>query len=153
MMWSSIAVLPRSTSIEFGLEPKDLVDEDDCDAPRHSVPVDDQHLVHGAVHAVRRLSSRILAAEGVVVDSAKSFFEVRHDLLRSDDEDHPTGTAYIRTELAATGRGRPQRSGLGYGFYAAEHHVGRRAQAAHFVALRLAIHAQKPRPEGLVLTG
>src|SRR5260370_15780204 len=90
----------------LGLEPEDVIDEDDGDTARQRLQVDDQHLVHGAVHAVRRRSSRILEAEGVVVDSPKSLFEVRHDLLRSDDEDDPTGTADIRTELAATGRGR-----------------------------------------------
>src|SRR5260370_31115112 len=101
-MWSSTAVYLRG----FGLEPEDVIDEDDGDTPRHRVPVDDQHLVHGTVHAVRRLSSRILEAEGVVVDSPKSLFEVRHDLLRSDDEDDPTATPHIRTELPPT-RSRP----------------------------------------------
>ena len=68
--------------------------------------VDDEDLVHAAVHAIRRLGAGILEREGVVVDAAKAFLEVGHDLLRPHDEDDPAGTAGVRPELAAA-RSRP----------------------------------------------
>src|SRR5260370_41349772 len=133
-------------SFWFGLEPKNLVDENDGDAPRDDLAVDDQRLVHGAVDAVGELGAGILEQEGVVVDPTEAFLQVGHDLLRPYDQDDPPRAADVRTELAATHRGRDQRSGLGDRMDAAEHQVGRRAQAADLVGLSLAGHAPDPPP-------
>src|ERR1700724_394562 len=84
---------------------------------------------------------------------AEAFLEVGHDLLRAHYQDDPPGAAGIWAELAATHRGRDQRSGLGDGMHAAEHDFRRRAQAADVVGLGLAVHAPEPRPEELVATG
>src|SRR5260370_25170599 len=101
-------------SFWFGLEPKNLVDENDGDAPRDDLAVDDQHLIHRAVDAVGELGAGILDQEGIVVDPAKAFLQVGHDLLRPYDQDDPPRAAYVPTELAATHRGRDQPSGPGY---------------------------------------
>src|SRR6266571_1612496 len=95
------------------LEPENLVDEDDGDAPRDDLVTDDDDLVHRAVDAVCRLGACILQKEGILVDPAQPFLEVRHDLLRPYDEDDSPGTADVRSELTATHRGRQQRTGLG----------------------------------------
>src|SRR5258708_28351427 len=86
------------------LEPEDLVDEDNRDAPRDRLTVDDQNLVHRAVHAVRHLRAGILERKGVLVDSSKTLLEARHGLLCPHDHDAPPGTAHLRTQLAASGR-------------------------------------------------
>src|SRR5882762_124812 len=82
-----------------GLEPEDLVDKDDGDALGDDLAIDDQDLVHGAVDAVHRLGAGILQREGVLVDPAQAFLEVRHDLLGPHDEDHSPGSAGVRSEL------------------------------------------------------
>src|SRR5260370_35036920 len=46
---------PSTARSRFGLEPKNLVDENDGDASRDDLAVDDQHLVHCAVDAVGEL--------------------------------------------------------------------------------------------------
>jgi ribose 5-phosphate isomerase len=53
------------------LEPEDVVDEDDGDAARRDLAVDDQDLVDAAVDAVRGLGAGVLQREGVLVDAAK----------------------------------------------------------------------------------
>src|SRR2546425_3380694 len=106
------------------LEAEDLVNQDDGDAAGHELAVDDEDLVDAAVHAIRRLGAGILEREDVLVDAAETFLEVGHDLLRPHDEDQSPRTADIGAELAATGRGREQRSTLGDRMHAAEHDVG-----------------------------
>ena len=91
--------------------------------PGDVLAVDDEDLVHAAVHAIRRLGAGILEREDVLVDPAEALLEVGDDLLRPDDEDDAAGAAGVRPELAATRRGRDQRSGLGDRVHAAEHHV------------------------------
>src|SRR5260370_21242474 len=93
---------PRTARSRFGLEPKDLVDENDGDAPRDDLAVDDQHLIHRAVDAVGELGAGILEQEGIVVDPAKAFLQRAHDLLRPYDQDAPPRAADLRTQLAAT---------------------------------------------------
>src|ERR1700694_2376204 len=127
------------------LEAQYFVDEDDSDAPECDLPVDDEHLVHPAVDAVCRLSAGVFERERVLVDAAETLLDVRHDLLRSHEENHSPGAADIRSELAAAHRGREQRPGFSDGGDAAEHHVWRRGEAAHFGSLRLALHAPDPR--------
>src|SRR5207249_11157147 len=89
----------------------------------------------------------------VLIDAAETLLEVGHDLLRPNDEDQSPRTGDVWAELAATGRGREQRSILGDGMHAAEHDVGRCSEAADLVGLCLAIHAPDSRPERLVPTG
>src|SRR5438094_523524 len=62
------------------LEPEDRVDEDDRDTRGDDLMIDDQDLVHGAVDPVGGLGASILQGEGVFVDPAEAFLEVRHDL-------------------------------------------------------------------------
>src|SRR3989442_11362368 len=131
------------------LEAEDLVNEDDGDAAGHELAVDDQDLVDAAVHAIRRLGTGILEREDVLVDAAETLLEVGHDLLRPDDEDQSPRTGGVGAELAATGRGREQRSILGDGMHAAEHDVWRCSEAADLVGLCLAIHAPDSRPDAL----
>src|SRR6266566_9750497 len=73
------------------LEPENLVDEDDGDPARRDLPVDDQNLVHAAMHAICRLRAGILQREGVLLDPMQAFLEVGHDLLRPSDQDYPPG--------------------------------------------------------------
>src|SRR3989442_14759180 len=109
----------------LALEAEDLVNEDDRDAAGHELAVDDEDLVNAAVHAIRRLGAGILEREDVLVDAAETLLEVGHDLLRPYDEDQSPRTGGVGAELAATKRGREQRSTLGHRMHAAEHHVGR----------------------------
>src|SRR5258708_12052619 len=128
------------------LEPEDLVDEGNVDAPGDRLMVDDQSLVHRAVHAVRHLRAGILERKGVLVDSSKALLEVGHDLLCPHDQDDPPGTAHIRTELAASGRDGDQRSGLRDGVDAAKHHVRRAGKPPDLLALGLSVPPQNPPP-------
>src|SRR5260370_16725044 len=89
-------------SVWFELEPKNLVDENDGDAPRDDLAVDDQHLVHRAVDAVGELGAGILEQEGVVVDPAEAFLHVGPDLLRPYFQDDPPRAAPVHTDPAAT---------------------------------------------------
>src|SRR6266568_1730184 len=84
--WLSLSVPPLPW-----LEPKDLVDENHGDPPGGDLPVDDQHLVHATVDAVRLLGAGILETEGVLVDPGQALVQVRHDLLCPHDEDDPPG--------------------------------------------------------------
>src|SRR5206468_10353224 len=137
----------------LALEAEDLVNEDDRDAAGQELAVDDEDLVHAAVHAVRRLGAGILEREHVLVDAAETLLEVGHDLLRPHDEDQPPRTGHVGAELAATERGREQRSTLSNRMHAAEHDIGRGGEAADLVGLRLAIHVPDSRPERLVAPG
>src|SRR5712691_282447 len=137
----------------LALEAEDLVNEDDGDAAGRELAVDDEDLVNAAVHAIRRLGASILEREDVLVDAAETLLEVGHDLLRPHDEDQSPRTGDVGAELAATGRGREQRSTLGDRMHAAEHDVGRRGEAADLVGLCLAIHTPDSRPERLVAPG
>src|SRR5437899_12388832 len=87
-----------------GLEAECLVDEDDGGTAGHPFAVDDEQFVHAAVHAIRRLGTRVLKRERVLVDAALCLGEVGHDLLRAHHEDDLAGTSSVRSELAATGR-------------------------------------------------
>src|SRR3954452_9346248 len=140
-------------SLVAALEPEGLVDEDDGDALGDYLAIDDEHLVHGAVDAVRRLRASILQRKRVLVDPAQSFLEVRHDLLRPHDEDDSPGAAGVRAELTAAHRGRQQRAGLGDRVNAAQHHVRRRGQAADLVGLGLTVEAPDPWSKGVVAGG
>src|SRR5438876_2575865 len=137
----------------LALEAEDLVNEDDGDAAGHELAVDDEDLVHAAVHAVRGLGAGILEREHVLVDAAETLLEVGHDLLRPHGEDQPPRTGHVGAELAATERGREQRSTLSNRMHAAEHDIGRGGEAADLVGLRLAIHVPDSRPERLVAAG
>src|SRR5712691_9988850 len=90
---SALCALSARTSYDAVLEPQDLVDEDDGDALGDDLAIDHEDLVHGAVDAVRRLGAGILQGEGVLVDPAEAFLEVRHDLLGPHDEDDASGAA------------------------------------------------------------
>src|SRR2546428_9014939 len=135
------------------LEAEDLVNEDDGDAARRELAVDDQDLVNAAVHAIRRVGAGTLEREDVLVDATETLLEVGHDLLRPPDEDQSPRTGDVGAELAAAGRDREQRSTLGDRMHAAEHDVGGRGETADLVGLCLAIHAPDSRPERLVATG
>src|SRR5207247_10594664 len=116
------------------------------DAARHELAVDDEDLVYATVHTIRRLGARVLEREDILVDATETLLEVGHDLLRPHDEDHSSRTGDVGAELAATGRGREQRSTLGDRMHAAEHDVGGRGEAADLVGLRRAIQAPDSRP-------
>src|SRR5215207_1701519 len=135
------------------LETQRLIAEDDGDAVRCPLAIDDENLVDATVDAVRRLSTRILEGEGVLVDTPQCSLEVGHDLLRPNQKDDLPDAGYVRAELAAThGRG-DQRPGLGDGVDTAEHDVGRGAEPADLVGLRRTVHAEDPWSERLVPTG
>src|SRR4051794_3970072 len=102
------SVDPGTSDAPRSLEPEDFVDEDDGEALGDDLAIDDEHLVHRALDAVGRLRASVLQRERVLVDPAQCFVEVRHDLLRPHDEDDSPGTAGVRSELAATHRGRQQ---------------------------------------------
>src|SRR5439155_14254218 len=106
-----------------------------------------------AVDAVRSLSAGVFKLPRIFINPPQTLLEVRHDLLRPDDENDPSGAADIRPELAAAHRSRKQRPGLGNRVNAPEHDVRRRSDAADLVALRLAIHAPDPRAQGVVAPG
>src|SRR5438093_1914785 len=135
------------------LETEDLVDQHHGDPSRGDLPVDDDYLVDRAVDAVRSLSAGVFEPQRIFIYSSQTLLEVRHDLLRPDDENDPSGAAAIRPELAAAHRSRKQRPGLGDRVDAPEHDVRRRADPADRVALRLAIHAPDPRSERVVAPG
>src|SRR3989440_9345219 len=132
------------------LEPDRLVDEDNGEAVRDDLAIDNEDLVHRAVDAVRLLRASILHGERVVVDPAQSFIEVRHDLLRAHDEDDSPGAAGVRSELAAAHRGRQQGAGFGDRVRAAQHHVRGRGQAADLVGLGVAVEAENMWANGFV---
>src|SRR5436853_55501 len=115
--------------------------------------VDEEDLVHAAVHAIRRLGAGILKREDVLVDAAETLLEVGHDLLGPHDKDQSPRTGGVGAKLAATSRGREQRATLGDRMHASEHDVGRCSEAADLVGLCLAIHAPDSRPARLVPTG
>ena len=85
--------------------------------------------------------------------AAETLLEVGHDLLRPHDEDQSPRTGDVGAELAATERGREQRSTLGDRMHAAEHDVGRCGEATDLVGLCLAIHAPNSRSDRIVATG
>src|SRR5947199_5818458 len=135
------------------LKAKDLVDQHHGDPPRGDLPIDDDHLVDRAVDAVRSLSAGVFEPQRIFIDPSQTLLEVRHDLLRPDDENDPSGAADIRPKLAAAHRSRKQRPGLGDCVDAPEHDVRRRAKAADLVGLGLAVHAPDPRSERVVAPG
>src|SRR5256886_9615919 len=135
------------------LETEDLVDQHHGDPSRGDLPVDDDYLVDRAVDAVRSLSAGVFEPQRIFIYSSQTLLEVRHDLLRPDDENDPSGATDIRPELAAAHRSRKQRPGLGDRVDAPEHDVRRRAQAADLVGLGLAVHAPDPRSERVVAPG
>src|ERR1700674_2679473 len=132
-------------SVRGTLEPGHLVDQDHSDAPRGDLPVDDDHLIHRAVYAIRGLGSGVFEPPSIFIDAEQTLLEVGHDLLCADDENDSSGAADIRPKLAAAHGSREQRPGLGDRVDAPEHHVRRSAQAADLVGLGLAIHAPDPR--------
>src|SRR5438309_9864304 len=132
------------------LKAEDLVDQHHGDPSRGDLPVDDDHLVDRAVDAVRSLSAGVFKPPRIFINPPQTLLEVRHDFLRPDDENDPSGAADIRPELAAAHRSRKQRPGLGDRVDASEHHVRRRAKAADLVGLGLAVHAPDPRAKWLV---
>src|SRR6266567_4372597 len=135
------------------LETDDLVDQHHGDPSRGDLPVDDDDLVDRAVDAVRSLSAGVFEPQRIFIYSSQTLLEVRHDLLRPDDENDPSGATDIRPELAAAHRSRKQRPGLGDRVDAPEHDVRRRAQAPDLVGLGLAVHAPDPRAKRLVAAG
>ena len=80
--------------------------------------------------------------------------EVGHDLLRPNHEEWTfPAPDDVGAELAATHGGGDQRPGLGDRVDAAEHDLGRGAEAADLVGLRRTVHAEDPWSERLVPTG
>lgn len=52
------------------------------------VAVEDEHLFDGAAHAVGLLGTYVLEREAVLLHPAECRGQVRHDLLRTHDQDH-----------------------------------------------------------------
>src|SRR5207245_6902018 len=128
-------------SVRGTLEPEHLVDQDDSDAPRGDLPVDDDYFVHRAADAICGLGASIFEPPRVFIDAEETFLEVSNDLLRPHDENDSSGPADIRSKLAATHGSREERPDLGDSVYATELHLQIRAAATELVALGLAIHA------------
>ena len=51
------------------------------------------------MHAIRPLRARVLEGKGVFIDSAQPFFEVGHNLLSADHEEHASCPRGVRPEL------------------------------------------------------
>src|SRR6266853_4721331 len=117
------------------LKTEHLVDQHHGYPSRVDLPVDDGQLVDRAVDAVRSLSAGVFKTPRIFINPPQTLLEVRHDLLRPDDENDPSGAADIGPELAATHRSRKQRPGFGDRVDAPEHDVRRRAKPADLVAL------------------
>src|SRR5947207_9406089 len=94
------------------LETEHLVDQHHGDPPGGDLAVDDENLVHRAVHAIGSLGPGVFKPIRVFVDTEETLLEVGHDLLRPDDEYDSSGAAGIRPELAAAHGSREQRPGL-----------------------------------------
>src|ERR1700681_3154765 len=101
------------SSVRATLEPEHFVDQDNSDPPRGDLPVDDDHLIHRAVYAIRGLGPGIFEPPRIFIDAEQTLLEVGHDLLCADDENDSSGAADIMPELAAAHGSREQRSGLG----------------------------------------
>src|SRR3989442_4614821 len=135
------------------LKTEHLVDQHHSDPPRDDLTVDDDHLVHRAVDAIRSLGAGVFEPPRVFIDAPQTFLDVAYDLLSPDDENDSSGAADIRPELAATHGSREQRPGLSDRVDAPEHDIRRRAEAANLIGLGLAIHAPDPRAERRIATG
>src|SRR5436853_3787076 len=137
----------------LGLEPERLIHEDNGDATRIDLAIDDQDLVHAAVNAVCLLGTGVLERKRVLLDAAQAFLEISHDLLGPGHEDDVSGARDIRTELTTAHRGGYQRPGLRDRVDAAQHVVGGGAQPTDLVGLRLAVHAPDERTKRLIAAG
>src|SRR4051794_9979395 len=81
-------------------EPDGLSDEDDVDAAGILL-VDLEDLSDAAVLPIRGVGSSVLEFQAVLVDPLAGRFQVGHELLRADDEDHVGCPPGVGGELAA----------------------------------------------------
>src|SRR5919106_408241 len=99
-----VVVVMTGCSFRSVLEAEGFVDEDDRDAPRDDLAVDDQDLVDAAVNAVRLQGAGVLEREGVLLDALEALVEIGDDLLAADDEGDPPRAGDIWTQLAPAHR-------------------------------------------------
>src|SRR3989442_3747276 len=65
-------------SVRGTLEPEHLVDQDDSDAPRGDLPVDDDYFVHRAADAICGLGASIFEPPRVFIDAEETFRSEEH---------------------------------------------------------------------------
>src|SRR5437016_9513497 len=130
-------------------EPDRLPDEDDVDAAGILL-VDLEDLADAAVHPVGGDRAGVLEFQAVLEDPLARRFQVGHELLRADDEDHVGGTPGVGGELAAGGGGDDERSVVADGMNAAERVVGLACDRLHLLQLRREVERHHPVARRLV---
>src|SRR3954452_13276292 len=129
-----------------------LADQDHSRPAGVPLAVEDQHLLEACHDAELLLHAVVLVWEDRLVDPAERLVEVGHDLLAADHEYDLAGTRGIRAELAAGGRSGDERAIDRHRGDAAELDVGCTDELADLATLRLPVHREHSRPDGVVAT-